>query len=80
MQHWDEGPWRNGVRLGLVCLGCCWALMLLAFVGGVMNLAFMGVATLIMVGEKMDSVGRYITRPLGIVLISGAFLVLMRAV
>jgi predicted metal-binding membrane protein len=55
MQHWDEGPWRNGVRLGLVCLGCCWALMLLAFVGGVMNLAFMGVATLIMVGEKMDS-------------------------
>lgn len=31
-----------GLRLGAVCLGCCWALMLLAFVAGTMNLAFMG--------------------------------------
>ncbi|EEX10899.1 conserved hypothetical protein [Ruegeria lacuscaerulensis ITI-1157] len=53
IQHWEEGPWRNGLRLGLVCLGCCWALMLLAFVGGVMNLAFMGLATLLMVFEKL---------------------------
>jgi predicted metal-binding membrane protein len=80
MQHWDEGPFRNGLRLGLVCLGCCWTLMLLAFVGGVMNLAFMGIATLIMVGEKMDSVGRFVTRPLGIILVLGAFVVLLRAV
>ncbi len=80
IQHWDEGPFRNGLRLGAVCLGCCWALMLLAFVGGVMNLAFMGIATLIMVGEKMDSVGRYVTRPLGIVLIVAAFAVLLRVV
>jgi predicted metal-binding membrane protein len=27
MQHWGEGAFRNGVRLGVVCLGCCWALM-----------------------------------------------------
>ncbi|WP_322890010.1 MULTISPECIES: DUF2182 domain-containing protein [unclassified Yoonia] len=80
MQHWDEGPFRNGLRLGAVCLGCCWALMLLAFVGGVMNLAFMGIATLIMVGEKMDIVGRYVTRPLGIILIAGAFAVVLRLV
>ncbi len=72
MSHWDEGPLRNGVRLGLVCLGCCWALMLLAFVGGVMNLAFMGLATLIMVLEKLPEIGRYITRPLGVVLILAA--------
>ncbi|SDD80625.1 DUF2182 domain-containing protein [Ruegeria marina] len=65
MQHWDEGPLRNGIRLGLVCLGCCWALMLLAFVGGVMNLAFMGLATVIMVLEKLPEIGRYVTRPLG---------------
>ena len=77
MQHWDEGPWRNGLRLGLVCLGCCWALMLLAFVGGVMNLAFMGIATLVMVGEKMDSVGRYLTRPLGFGLIGAAMLMML---
>ncbi|MHA6261747.1 DUF2182 domain-containing protein [Arenibacterium sp. CAU 1754] len=72
MQYWDEGPWRNGVRLGLVCLGCCWALMLLAFVGGVMNIAFMGLATLLMALEKMPEIGRWMTRPLGVALIGAA--------
>jgi len=70
--HWDAGAWRNGLRLGLVCLGCCWALMLLAFVGGVMNLAFMGLATLVMIFEKLPDVGRFITRPLGALLIGAA--------
>ncbi|MDU8929194.1 DUF2182 domain-containing protein [Alisedimentitalea sp. MJ-SS2] len=69
MQYWDEGPWRNGVRLGLVCLGCCWALMLLAFVGGVTNVAFMGLATLMMALEKLPDIGRYLTKPLGVALI-----------
>lgn len=64
-QHWDEGPWRNGLRLGATCLGCCWALMLLAFVGGVMNLAFMGLAMVIMVIEKLPDLGRRVTGPLG---------------
>jgi len=76
MQHWDEGPFRNGLRLGAVCIGCCWALMLLAFVGGVMNLAFMGLATLIMVFEKLPELGRFITRPLGVAL-CGAGVVLL---
>lgn len=65
MQHWHEGPWRNGLRLGAVCLGCCWALMVLAFVGGVMNLAFMGIATVLMALEKLPVLGRWLTRPLG---------------
>jgi predicted metal-binding membrane protein len=72
MQYWDEGAWRNGLRLGLVCLGCCWALMLLAFVGGVMNIAFMGLATVIMVLEKLPDIGRWLTRPLGVVLLGAA--------
>lgn len=72
MSHWAEGPWRNGVRLGAVCLGCCWALMLLAFVGGVMNLAFMGLAMVLMALEKLPEIGRAVTRPLGIVLIASA--------
>lgn len=72
MQHFEEGPWRNGLRLGLVCLGCCWALMLLAFVGGMANLAFMGLATLIMVLEKLPHIGRWLTRPLGATLIIAA--------
>ena len=80
MAHWEEGPLRNGLRLGLVCLGCCWALMLLAFVGGVMNIAFMGLATLIMVIEKLPRYGRILTRPLGAVLILSATTLALRAI
>ncbi|MFT4714841.1 MAG: putative metal-binding membrane protein [Paracoccaceae bacterium] len=65
------GAARMGVQLGLICLGCCWALMSLGFVGGVMNLVWMGVATLLMVIEKLPDLGRYITRPLGILLLAG---------
>jgi predicted metal-binding membrane protein len=75
LQHFEEGPWRNGLRLGAVCLGCCWALMLLGFVGGVMNLAFMGVATVLMTVEKLPSIGRRLTRPLGVALLAAAALV-----
>ncbi|MBM1221305.1 DUF2182 domain-containing protein [Ponticoccus sp. SC2-23] len=69
MQHWDEGPFRNGLRLGLDCLGCCWALMALGFVGGTMNLVFMGLALVLMTLEKLPEIGRHMTRPLGVALI-----------
>lgn len=81
MQHWRETRWNDvtlGLRLGAICLGCCWALMLLGFVGGVMNLAFMGLATLIMIFEKLPDIGRYLTRPLGWALIAGGVLVLVQ--
>jgi predicted metal-binding membrane protein len=80
MQHWGEGAFRNGLRLGVVCLGCCWALMLLAFVGGVMNLAFMGIATLVMALEKLTWIGAVITRPLGGLLIAGGIATLAAAI
>lgn len=80
MQHWNEGPLRNGLRLGTVCLGCCWALMLLAFVGGVMNVAFMGLATVIMIFEKLPDLGRYITRPMGGLLIAAGVFTLVTAI
>src|SRR5262249_34279020 len=41
MGHWRDGlggAFRMGFEHGFFCLGCCWALMLLLFVGGVMNL------------------------------------------
>ena len=69
MQYFDQGPVANGLRLGAVCLGCCWALMLLSFVGGVMNLAFMGLATFLMMVEKLPQYGRFLTMPLGIILV-----------
>ncbi|MCA2008468.1 DUF2182 domain-containing protein [Tritonibacter mobilis] len=80
MQHWEEGPLRNGLRLGAVCLGCCWALMLLAFVGGVMNLVFMGLATVFMVLEKLPEIGRWLTRPMGVVLCASGLWLLVTSV
>lgn len=74
MSHWDEGAFRNGLRLGADCLGCCWALMLLAFVGGTMNLAFMGLAMVLMTLEKLPTIGGHITRPLGAGLVGLALL------
>ena len=75
MEFW--GPehlqsFKMGLRLGASCLGCCWMLMLLAFVGGTMNLAFMGLATFIMVLEKLPKLGDYVSRPLGYILIATA--------
>jgi len=71
------GTWKSGVpaafkmglREGAFCLGCCWALMLLAFVGGTMNLAFMGLGMALMTVEKLPDIGNYISKPLGILLL-----------
>jgi predicted metal-binding membrane protein len=75
MQRWAPGPARAlvmGMELGALCLGCCWALMALAFVGGTMNLLWMGAATLFMTLEKLPDIGRYLTRPAGFILISAS--------
>lgn len=71
MAHWAEGPWRMGLRLGAACLGCCWALMLLAFVGGMASLGLMALGTLLMAAEKIDA-GPRLTRLVGIACLLGA--------
>ena len=79
LQNWKSGytgSFRMGVSIGLYCLGCCWALMTLAFVGGVMNVLLMTVMTLFMVFEKIPDYGKYISKPLSLILIgSGTVLV-----
>lgn len=55
MNSWrpgHSGAAQMGFHLGVICIGCCWALMLLAFVGGVMSLAWMGAAMVLMGLEK----------------------------
>ena len=47
------GAFRLGLIHGLYCLGCCWALMLLLFVGGVMNLAWVALLGILVLGEKL---------------------------
>lgn len=71
--HWRTGPeggLRMGLALGAFCVGCCWGFMVLGFVGGVMSLAWMGLATLFMVIEKLPQIGHHVTRPMGVVLIA----------
>ena len=79
LQNWKSGKagsFNMGVSIGLFCLGCCWALMALAFVGGVMNLAFMAIMTIFMMLEKLPDYGKYISKPLSLILIgSGTVLV-----
>ena len=73
--HWRDGvagAAAMGLRLGAVCLGCCWALMALALVGGMANLLWMGLATLLMVVEKLPEAGHWLTRPLGWALLVAA--------
>jgi predicted metal-binding membrane protein len=55
-RHWSPGVaggFRLGAANGLYCLGCCWALMLLLFVGGVMNLWCIAALTVFVLLEKV---------------------------
>ena len=76
--HWRPG-FAGGVRMGLglgaFCAGCCWGFMALGFVGGVMSLLWMGLATLFMVLEKLPQVGHVVTKPMGAALIAGGVIV-----
>ncbi|MFK7837493.1 MAG: DUF2182 domain-containing protein [Sulfitobacter sp.] len=70
--HWRPdfmGGIRMGLGLGIFCVGCCWGFMALGFVGGMMSLLWMGLATLFMVVEKLPQVGQYVTKPAGALLI-----------
>jgi len=67
-----------GLRHGAYCVGCCWTLMALLFVGGVMNLLWIILLALLVFMERVSK-GRLISRLAGIVLIAaGAWLVSMR--
>ena len=44
-----------GLRHGVYCVGCCWMLMALLFVGGVMNMLWMGLIMLLILVEKVTA-------------------------
>ena len=67
-----------GLKHGLFCLGCCWVLMLLLFVNGVMNLLWVVAITIIVLAEKMLPYEKLSSRFLGILLVGwGAYLILI---
>jgi predicted metal-binding membrane protein len=64
-----------GLRHGAYCVGCCWALMALLFVGGVMNVLWIAGLAIFVLLEKVIPVGRAISRIAGCLLVvSGAWL------
>lgn len=73
LHHWRDGAlgaWVSGARHGAFCLGCCWMLMLLLFVGGIMNLAWIaGIALLVLIEKTLPWGGR-MSRVTGAVLVA----------
>lgn len=69
-RHWNSGPFGIGIRHGLYCLGCCWALMLLLFVGGAMNIGWVALIAAFVLIEKLVR-GRLVGYLAGVALTSG---------
>jgi len=71
------GDFRVGVSHGLYCLGCCWALMAVLFVVGLMNLAWMAAIAVVFVAEKNWRHGVTLTRVAGIAVLGFGVAVLV---
>jgi predicted metal-binding membrane protein len=72
MTNWRDGnlgAFRMGLRHGMYCLGCCWALMCLLFVVGVMNLFWVAVLSVFVLLEKAGRAGDTIARIAGVAMI-----------
>ncbi|MBC4019397.1 DUF2182 domain-containing protein, partial [Siccirubricoccus deserti] len=73
------GEWRKGtggafvmgLRHGMYCIGCCWMLMVLLFVVGVMNLPLVAALALAVTLEKLAPKGEWIAKAIGLALVLG---------
>jgi predicted metal-binding membrane protein len=79
MSEWREGTagaFVMGLRHGAFCVGCCWFLMALLFVAGVMNLVWVAIIALFVMAEKISAKGELAARVAGIaLLVAGAAMV-----
>ena len=68
LTHWKRGR-SGGLRMGLdhaaYCFGCCWLLMLVLFVAGAMSILWMGVFSVLILGEKLWSAGERFSKAIG---------------
>jgi len=78
MSRWRDGAagaFGMGLRHGVYCLGCCWAVMGVLFVVGVMNLAWVGALTVFILLERWGRGGMHVARVGGVVMVAaGIFL------
>jgi predicted metal-binding membrane protein len=81
VRHWRDGALGgllSGARHGAFCLGCCWMLMALLFVGGVMSLTWIGAIALLVLVEKTLPWGGRMSRVTGAVLCAWGALTLVQ--
>ena len=79
--QWREGvagAFQMGLAHGLYCLGCCWAMMLLLFAGGVMNLAVILALTVWVAVEKLAPFGQQSARVSGALLVATGVWMMVR--
>lgn len=83
--HFISGHWRKGnagafimgISHGIFCVGCCWVLMLLLFVGGVMNILWIAAITVFVLLEKVLPLGDRGAKLSGVLMVTiGAFILL----
>jgi predicted metal-binding membrane protein len=71
MTSWREGhlgALRMGLEHGVYCLGCCWALMLLLFALGIMNLVWIAALAAFVLAEKVAPMSEWVSRSTGVLL------------
>ena len=79
MTHWRNGALgaaEMGLRHGAYCVGCCWALMLVLFAVGVMNLLWVAVLMLFVLIEKVGPGGIVVSRIAGVAMIAAGIAVM----
>jgi len=82
MTRWGEGTggaFRMGLEHGAFCTGCCWALMALLFVAGVMNILWIAALTLLVCLEKMLPARAHVNFAAGLLLCAWGAFVLVRS-
>lgn len=81
MSDWREGQWGAfvmGLKHGAYCVGCCWLLMSLLFVAGVMNLLWIAAIAVFVLVEKVIPKGDLIGRFAGAALIVAGIVLAVR--
>ena len=66
-----------GLEHGVFCVGCCWVLMALLFVGGIMNVLWIGILAIFVLAEKLGPQGPWLAYVSGLVLLAWGVATLM---
>ena len=80
MADWREGQWgafAMGLKHGAFCAGCCWFLMALLFVAGVMNVWWIAIIAVLVLLEKVMQRGLLVGKIAGVALVAWGMLLLI---